>query len=380
MSMLARVRPDLASFRAYVSARSSGLDAPIRLNANESPWPGHGASGDCNRYPDPQPAALRARLAELYGIDASQIWMGRGSDEAIDLLMRAFCRAGRDNIVTLAPTFGMYATGARLQGAECRELALDADSDFALDAERLLALTDAYTKLVIVCSPNNPTGTLYHDALAFLADRLRGRALLVVDEAYLEFAGIASAAGLIGRYDNVAVLRTLSKAHALAGARIGALVAHADVAAFMGRIAAPYPLPAPCVTLALQALEPSALRETGARVAQLLYERERVTLALAPIQFVVRIWPSRANFLLVRFTHARVALERALAAGIVVRDVSAQAGLDQCLRITIGAAEENDTLLDALSGRLGAPSIACGPTAERPAAAAGAVALAGDAA
>ena len=365
MSMLARVRPDLATFRAYVSARSSGLDAPIRLNANESPWPGVNASGDCNRYPDPQPAALRTRLAALYGVGAAQLWMGRGSDEAIDLLLRAFCRARRDNIVTLAPTFGMYGIGARLQGAEYRELALDADAGFAFDPERLLALTDANTKLVIVCSPNNPTGTLYHNALEFLAGNLRGRALLVVDEAYIEFAGVPSAVGLIDRHDNVAVLRTLSKAHALAGARIGALIAHEDVAAFIGRIAAPYPLPAPCVTLALEALDPAALRAAGTRVAKLLYERERVALGLASLQCVVHVWPSRANFLLVRFTDGRAALERAMAAGIVVRDVSAQAGLDQCLRITIGTPEENDALLDALFKSRRSRSVASTPIVKR---------------
>jgi len=348
MSMLARVRPDLAQFRAYVSARSSGLDAPIRLNANESPWPADGASAACNRYPDPQPAELRARLATLYGVAAKRLWIGRGSDEAIDLLLRAFCRAGRDNIVTFAPTFGMYRVGAQLQGAEYREFMLDPENGFALDPERLLALTDAATKLVVVCSPNNPTGALYHEPLEFLAERLRGRALVVVDEAYIEFADATSATALIDRHDNIAVLRTLSKAHALAGARVGALIAREDVAAFIGRIAAPYPLPSPCVSLALNALSQSALRTAETRVATLNAEKKRLAAALASIPGALRIWPSSANFLLVRFENARAALERALAAGIVVRDVSMQPGLGHCLRITIGAPRENDTLLEAL--------------------------------
>jgi len=349
MSVLARVRPDLAAFRAYVSARSSGLDAPIRLNANESPWSADGESSGFNRYPEPQPAALRARLAALYGVDARQLWIGRGSDEAIDLLLRAFCRAGRDNIVTLTPTFGMYAIGAQLQGAQCREVVLDPSSDFALDVERLLSQTDANTKLVVVCSPNNPTGTLYHEALDFLAERLAGRALLVVDEAYIEFAGVPSAAALMERHDNIAVLRTLSKAHALAGARVGALIAREEITAFVARIAAPYPLPSPCVDLALAALEPHALDEARARVATLLGEKARVTNALAEFSCVDRTWPSAANFVLVRFDDARAAFDRALAAGVVLRDVSAQPGLSSCLRITIGAPTENNRLLDALA-------------------------------
>ena len=350
--MLARARPDLAAFRAYESARSVGLDAPIRLDANESPWPAGAAPTGGNRYPDPQPAALRARLASLYAVAPARLWIGRGSDEAIDLLLRGFCRAGRDNIVTLAPTFGMYRVGARLQGAECRELRLRASDDFALDAERLLALADAATKLVIVCSPNNPTGTPYHDRLDFLADRLRGRALLIIDEAYVEFAETASASPLIDRHENVAVLRTLSKAHALAGARIGALLAREEIAALVGRIAAPYPLPTPSVVLAMDALSANSLEATHRRIALLIEERRRMAAALTRLPGIVRVWPSSANFVLARFDDAAAAFGRLLDAGILVRDVSAQAGLDQCLRITIGAPHENDALLDALDAGL----------------------------
>jgi histidinol-phosphate aminotransferase len=162
MSLLARMRPDLAAFAPYPSARRSGFEARIRLDANECPWSGEADASGLNRYPSPQPAELRARLAALYDVEPERLWLGRGSDEAIDLLLRAFCRAGRDNVVALAPTFGMYRIGAQLQGAEYRALALRAEDDFALDDEALLALTDADTKLVVVCSPNNPTGTLYH--------------------------------------------------------------------------------------------------------------------------------------------------------------------------------------------------------------------------
>ncbi len=351
MSLLARIRPDLAAFQPYVSARKSGLEGRIRLNANEAPRADDGAAFGTNRYPDPQPAPLRARLATLYDVPESQLWIGRGSDEPIDLLLRAFCRAGCDNVVATAPTFGMYRIGAQVQGAEYRALSLSTADGFALDPERLLALTDADTKIVFVCSPNNPTGELHHDALAFLAERLAGRALLLVDEAYVEFAQVPSATALIGRHDNVAVLRTLSKVHALAGARIGTLIAPADIAAFVARIGAPYPLPSPCVALALAALEPSALERTRLRIGMLIAERARVTHALCALADVREIWLSSANFVLARFDNGDAAMACALGAGIVLRDVSAQAGLEDCLRITIGAPEENDTLLAALGAR-----------------------------
>lgn len=351
MSMLARARPELAAFKPYASARRSGFDARIRLDANECPWQPDGEEAPLNRYPSPQPAELRARLAALYGVAPGRLWLGRGSDEAIDLLLRAFCRAGRDNIVAHAPTFGLYRIAAQLQGADYRALPLDADTDFALDAERLLDLVDADTKLVVVCSPNNPTGTLHHgEPLRILAERLAGRALLLIDEAYVEFAGTDSAAALIDAYDNVAVLRTLSKAHALAGARVGALIAREEIVELIARIAAPYPLPTPSVRAALAALEPAALARTRAQVLQICAERVRVARALETLPTVRRVWLSAGNFLLVRFADAAAAFARTLAAGILVRDFSQQPGLDHCLRISIGRPEENDALLAALAG------------------------------
>lgn len=170
MSMLARARAELVALKPYASARRSGFDARIRLDANESPWDGDGAQAQAiNRYPEPQPDLLRERLASLYATTPRRVWIGRGSDEAIDLLLRAFCVAGRDNVVALAPTFGMYRIGATVQGAQFRAFPLDAQNDFALDTDALLALVDNDTKLVFTCSPNNPTGTLYHAQLDALA-------------------------------------------------------------------------------------------------------------------------------------------------------------------------------------------------------------------
>jgi histidinol-phosphate aminotransferase len=353
MTMLARARPDLIDFRAYVSARSTFWSAPIRLDANEAPCDADGRSDGRNRYPDPRPETLRRRLGVLLGVDARCLWVGRGSDEAIDLLLRAFCRAGHDNVVAPAPTFGMYRVAAAIQGAQYRELPTDPSRGFALDPERLLALVDADTKLVIVCSPNNPTGSLWHEAIDALASRLRGRALLVVDEAYIEFAGVPSASALLPRHDNLAVLRTLSKAHALAAARVGALIAPPDVIDLVSRIAAPYPLPASSIALAEAALEPRALEAARARIALAIEERGRVVAALASLPTVEQTWPSAANFVLARFDDGHAAFRRALAAGVLVRDVGGHAGLANCLRITIGSRHENDALLQALAGDAG---------------------------
>lgn len=354
MSLLSRARPELVALKPYASARRSGFQARIRLDANESSWDlsddGNGQIADLNRYPSPQPDDLRSSLAALYSVDADRLWLGRGSDEAIDLLIRAFCRPGRDNLVTFTPTFGMYRIGAQLQGAEFRALALDARDGFALDIERLLALTDEDTRIVILCSPNNPTGTLYHDLIEPLAKRLAGRALLLVDEAYIEFSGVHSSARLIDRHANLAVLRTLSKAHALAGARVGALIARPDIIDLVGRIAAPYPLPTPSILAALLALEERAITRMYARVARIVGERARVAAALDALPGVETVWPSAGNFLLVRFTDSAAAFDRLLHADILVRDFSAQPGLERCLRITIGRPEDNDALLDALAG------------------------------
>lgn len=351
MSLMHRIRPDLAGFTPYASARRAGQRASIRLDANESPWPQAGDGLGLNRYPPPQPRALVEALATLYGVTPECLWLGRGSDEAIDLLLRAFCRPGRDNVVALSPTFGMYRIAARLQGAEYRSVDVGGDDGFALDPAAVLARTDDDTKLVLLCSPNNPTGALYHAQVPALADALAGRALLVVDEAYIEFAGVDSAAALLARHANLAVLRTLSKAHALAGARIGALLAAPEVVALVAAIAAPYPLPTPSVRAAVKALVAPALARTQDRVRLLVAERERLRQALAHQPGIERVWPSAGNYLLLRCRDPAATFARALAADVLLRDVSGQPGLSGCLRVSVGLDAENDRLLDALSGR-----------------------------
>lgn len=348
MSVLDLARPNVRAFQPYSSARMEARGGSVLLNANESPWPAFGAEDhDWNRYPDPQPAALVERLATIYAVRPDQVLVGRGSDELIDVLVRAFCVPGSDAIAISPPTFGMYAVCARVQDAAIVTLALD--DDFHVDVDALLAAVTPAVKLVFLCTPNNPTGdVLALDRIERIARELAGRALVVVDEAYIEFANAASATTLLDRHDNIAVLRTLSKAWALAGARIGSLVANADVIALLRRILPPYPLPSPCVEAALAALSDAGIVETQARVATTLAERERVAATLKTCTDIVAVLPSRANFLTVRCVDASALYQRLLAAGIVVRDVSHYPKLAQCLRFSIGIASENDRLLAVL--------------------------------
>jgi histidinol-phosphate aminotransferase len=347
MSIVAIARADIRALQPYSSARMEASGGAVLLNANESPWPAAAAAG-LNRYPDPQPPALLMRLANLYDVDVSRILAGRGSDEAIDLLVRAFCAAGRDAITICPPTFGMYAVSARIQGASVIEVPLT--DEFQVDCTALLAAVTPQTKLVFLCSPNNPTGgSVPLSTITHIATALTDRALVVVDEAYAEFAGGPSAISLLPHCANIAVLRTLSKAYALAAARIGALVAPTDVIALLRRIQAPYPLPVPCVEAALAALTPMARDEAAARVALSVRERERVSALLATLPRVRTVLPSSANFLCVHFDDATSTYRRLLDLGIVVRDVSRYPGLMNCLRISIGTPQENDRLLAALS-------------------------------
>lgn len=353
-ALLDLVREDLRDFSGYGSARSERLQGDVWLNANESAWPGRGdVAAICRRYPEPQPPELGAALARLYGCAPEQLLLGRGSDEAIDLLVRVLCVPGRDAVVVTPPVFGMYAVSARLQGAPLLEVPLmdRADEGFAPDLDALAqSALDGSAKLVFLCSPGNPTGNMVSlDGIATLARRLRGRALLVIDEAYGEFSSQPSAIGLLDEYENLAVLRTLSKAHALAGARIGVVAAAPGLIAVLRRCQAPYPVPAPCVDVALAALAPDALERTASRVALVRAERERMRTALAELPGVLRVYPSEGNYLLLRFADASRVFAALLAAGIVVRDQRAVPQLGDALRISIGTPEQNERVLGVLS-------------------------------
>jgi histidinol-phosphate aminotransferase len=359
MNVLDLVRADLRDFGGYGSARKTGLKGRVWLNANESPWaspadPGQGL----NRYPEPQPAALRARLAVLYGVPEDSLLMTRGSDEGIDLLTRALCRAEREAVLVAPPVFGMYAVSARVQGAPVVDVPLVDEGDrfrFDIDAALRaleLSVAKAPVKILYVCSPSNPTGgAVSNTELERLLRGVSGRALVVVDEAYGEYndAPGALALALRKRFANLVVLRTLSKAYALAGARLGITIGDPTLIRVLAAIAPPYPLASPAVALALDAVSPSAADEAKRRAGRIVAERARVAEALRGLDGVRAVYASDANYLLVRFADAEAAMQALLAAGVVVRDQRAAPQLKDALRITIGTAEENDAMLAALA-------------------------------
>lgn len=352
-SVLDLARPELLRLKPYSSARMEAGPAAVMLNANESPYPPYaGDSLGLNRYPEPQPAGLLASLAALYGVDPTQIFLGRGSDEAIDLLVRAFCRAGADAVLTTPPTFGMYAVAAGVQGAGVVTVALDAARDFAPDFDAILAAACSQpVKLVFICSPNNPTGGgVEREGVLRLLRALQGRALVIVDEAYAEYSRQPSLVSELGAHPNLGVLRTLSKAYGLAGARLGVLLAEPDVIGLLRRIMPPYPVPTPCAAAALAALQPQAQAERRSHVAEVIGERERLAQALPGVACVRRIWPSEANFLAFEVDDADRRWQQLGQAGIVVRNISHYPGLAQCLRVSVGLPCENQRFLEVLSG------------------------------
>jgi len=353
MSILDLVRDDLRGFAGYKSARTEALRGEIWLNANESAWANPADAGArCRRYPDPQPAALRDALSALYAVGAERLLIGRGSDEAIDLLVRATCVPGRDRVLVTPPVFGMYAVSARLQGAPLHEVPLvDGEDGFVPDVAAIAGVVAAQpVKLVFLCSPSNPGGRSIplRDIVA-IAEAARGDALVVVDEAYAEFSGEPSAANLLDRFDNLVVLRTLSKAHALAAARIGVAIGDPALIDVLRRCQAPYPIPTPCADLAVAGLSAEALAATRSRIDEVKRERGRMHALLASAPGVRRVYPSDANFLLLRFDDAQAAFDALLAAGVVVRDQRAAPRLGDALRITLGTPAQNDRVLSALT-------------------------------
>ncbi|MBP9130125.1 MAG: histidinol-phosphate transaminase [Steroidobacteraceae bacterium] len=346
-SILQLARPDILELQPYQHA---AWDPSLeRMHANEMPWR---ASGDnsiagLNRYPEPQPRALVERMAQLYGVPAHLLLVGRGSDEAIDLLVRAFCRAGQDSVVITPPTFGFYKVAARIQGAGVLEVPLLRDG-FTLDAGQVIA-AGLRAKIVFLCSPNNPTGNLLDEvAMLRVCTELAGKALVVVDEAYVEFCDRASLTARLAEFPNLVILRTLSKAYALAGARLGTVIASEDIIGLLRRIIPPYAIPASTVEEVLALTEAPQRALSAARIRTLLDERSRMHDRLERCANVARVFPSAANFLLVECRDARKFFAAGKSAGVIVRDFSSYPGLANCLRISIGTPEQNQRLLAAV--------------------------------
>jgi histidinol-phosphate aminotransferase len=351
MSWLAALaRPEILALKPYEPA---GWEPSLtRLHANELPWRAatDDSAGGLNRYPQPLSQALQRRLAALYDVSEDSVLAGRGSDEAIDLLVRVFCRAQHDAVLICPPTFGMYAVAAQIQGARIVCAPLNAEQGFALEVDKLLQRCGPQVKIVFVCSPNNPTGNLIPEAaLLELTAALHERALLVVDEAYVEFAGSPSMSRHLARWPNLAVLRTLSKAHGLAGARCGCVIAQPEIIALLQKVIPPYAISQLTIEAVLAALAPEQLASRTQGLDAIRTERERLLAALRGLPAVTRVWPSDANFVLAEFQDPERALALARAAQLLVRDARHYPGLSRALRITVGTSTENARLVGAWS-------------------------------
>ena len=331
------VRPNIAALNPYSTARDE-YDGPIGifLDANESPY-----ENGYNRYPDPHQAELKARIGGIKGIPVKNLFLGNGSDEAIDLVFRIFCEPGKDNAVIMAPSYGMYGVAAAINDVEVRSIRLDAD--FNLDSEALLDACDERTKVIFLCSPNNPSGNAFElKQLLDICDRFPG--IVVVDEAYADFSEKGSLAKEATVRDNLIVLQTLSKARAMAGLRIGLAIPSEEVIRLMSMVKYPYNLSRAAMEKAFQFLEKPIENEVNTIVS----ERKRLASILPRVPFVKQVFPSDANFILVRVDDANALYDYLLGKGIIVRNRTRVPGCAGCLRLTVGLPAENESLLNAL--------------------------------
>ena len=355
MSVRSLARPEIVAMKPYSSARKEAPASGTLLNANESPRPllaDIENEFSLNRYPDPQPSELVKGLAALYGVPSNQVLVTRGSDEGIDLLTRVFCRAGVDAVLHCPPTFGMYRIAAETQGAAVVSIPRQPASGFAIEAEKVLAAVqeDQRIRLVFLTSPNNPTGDCIDPSfLDALLDATAGQAIVVIDEAYVEFCQQASTIHLIERQPRLVVLRTLSKAWASAGLRCGAVLAQTEVLDLLRRIIAPYPLASPVAALAARTLQPDMLL----RQQELLREiHDNKLILLSMLQrrsFVLDLWPGEANFILLRAKDASGILAYCASRGVILRGYPSEPLLRDCIRISVGSRQELANLEDALN-------------------------------
>ena len=353
--MIGRARPEIVQMKGYSSARSLAGDEAglVYLDANECAYEPFVGARNLARYSAQQPTELQRAFCDWLDVSSRNLTITRGADEAIDCLIRSFCEPGTDNIVICPPTFAMYAQSAMLQSVEVRHALLTAD--FGLDPTAITLAMDEATKLVFVCSPNNPTGNVMNaDAIANLCVACDGRALVVVDETYVEYAGEGGEAGslipALEQFANLVILRTLSKSHAAAGIRCGCAVAAADITGVMQKVLAPYPVPQPVMNAALTILDKGNQHRLAAKRAEVSVRRDDVITALGEIEDIIRVWPSDANFVLVEARDAEALCQRARAGGVVLRNQSHQHGVGEAVRISIGSAEEMARLLAALRG------------------------------
>ena len=331
------IRDNIRSLAPYSTARDEyDGDLGIYLDANENPY-----DNGVNRYPDPHQRLLKTELQRIKGVDSSRIFIGNGSDEAIDLLFRIFCIPGVSNAVSIAPTYGMYKVAAAINDVAMREVPLD--EEFRLDVDTLLAATDAATRLLFICSPNNPSGNSFPVwQIEEVLRRFGG--MVVVDEAYIDFASQPSLLSLLDSYPNLIVLQTMSKGWGMAGLRMGLAFADPLVIETMGRVKYPYNINVLTQRMVLEKLRGAQ----SAPVDEIIAQRAWLIEALATVPVIKKVFPTDANFVLVRVEEPQRIYNELIKAGIIVRDRSRIAGCEGCLRITVGTPGENAKLIEIL--------------------------------
>ncbi len=336
--VLRLVRKNIASLAPYSTARDEYEGAlGVFLDANENPF-----NNGYNRYPDPRQTELKAIISQIKGMPIEQMFLGNGSDEAIDLCFRIFCTPGKDNVVAISPSYGMYRVAADINDVEVREIQLG--EDFSLPVNDLLAHCDENTKLMFICSPNNPSGNSFpFDEMIQLIESFNG--IVIVDEAYIDFASQPSLTTALNQHKNLIVLQTLSKAYGLAGLRLGLAFADKEIMSIFAKVKYPYNINLAGMERAKELLQ----RDVIAEIELIKSERNRVAEALAAMPAVKKVFPSDANFLLVRVDNPRGLYDALIAEQVIVRDRSRIKGCEGTLRVTIGTPEENDRMLAVVS-------------------------------
>jgi len=337
------IRKNIADLVPYSSARDEYQgEASVFLDANENAF-GSPLEQQYNRYPDPLQYKLKKRLSDIKGVPPRNIFLGNGSDEAIDILFRSFCNPGVDNVIIVPPTYGMYQVSANINDVEARKVLLT--EEYQLNLEGIAEAIDERTKLIFICSPNNPTGnSINRDDIETLLANFNG--LVVIDEAYINFSRQKTFIQELTEYTNLVVLQTLSKAWGLAGLRVGMAFASEEIIEVMNKVKPPYNINEASQELALKALQ--NVEQVNGWIKETLAQRDKLVLNIKNFDFVLDIYPSDANFILVKTTDAKAIYNFLVERGIIVRDRSKVDLCEGSLRITVGTPAENDILLNTL--------------------------------
>ena len=342
-SLASLLRPNILNLIPYSSARDEFKgEASVFLDANENSY-GSPLETNYNRYPDPLQLKVKQRLSEIKGVPIPNIFLGNGSDEAIDILFRAFCNPGIDNVITVPPTYGMYEVSANINDVEIRKVKLT--PEYQLDLEGIAEAIDQNTKLIFICSPNNPTGnSIIRDDIQTILANFKG--LVVIDEAYINYSKQKSFIQELTEFGNLVILQTLSKAWGLAGLRVGMAFASQEIIEVFNKVKPPYNINEASQNIALEALQ--NIEQVNTWIKQTIIERQKLVEELIKLPIVQKVHPSDANFILIKTTGSREIYNYLVSEGIIVRDRSNVELCEGCLRITIGTPEENIKLIEAL--------------------------------